>query len=129
MTHDLSLLCHCYSPSVKLTIHTADGTLLPVTTIGSVSHQMLSSSHVLCVPQISINLISVSQLASSGYIVSFSSTGCFVQDSSTGKQIGQAIGQGAYIISGPCIFRSSDLHLEPMFLILLLLLFPFGILD
>lgn len=88
MTHDLSLLCHCYSPSVKLTIHTADGTLLPVTTIGSVSHQMLSSSHVLCVPQISINLISVSQLASSGYIVAFSSTGCFVQDSRTRKQIG-----------------------------------------
>lgn len=88
MTHDLSLLHNYHSPSTKLTIHTADDTSLPVTTIRSISNKSLSLTPVLCVPHLSINLISVSQLASSGYLVSFSSTGWSLQDSCTGRQIG-----------------------------------------
>ncbi|KAJ8638311.1 hypothetical protein MRB53_012578 [Persea americana] len=37
---------------------------------------------------LSVNLISISQLTSSSYLVSFTSNGCFVQDTRTGKQIG-----------------------------------------
>lgn len=94
MTHDLSLLHNYHSPSTKLTIHTADDTSLPVTTIRSISNKSLSLTPVLCVPHLSINLISVSQLASSGYLVSFSSTGWSLQDSCTGRQIGICLRSG-----------------------------------
>lgn len=94
MTHDLSLLHNYHSPSTKLTIHTADDTSLPVTTIRSISNKSLSLTPVLCVPHLSINLISVSQLASSGYLVSFSSTGWSLQDSCTERQIGICLRSG-----------------------------------
>eukprot|EP00268_Persea_americana_P061956 TRINITY_DN7898_c1_g1_i12.p1 TRINITY_DN7898_c1_g1~~TRINITY_DN7898_c1_g1_i12.p1 ORF type:complete len:419 (+),score=52.49 TRINITY_DN7898_c1_g1_i12:979-2235(+) len=52
MTHDLSLLHKCHSPSVNLIIHTTNDTPLRVTTIGSISTKMLSPSSVLCVPNL-----------------------------------------------------------------------------
>ena len=48
----------------------------------------------MCVPHLSINLISVSQLTSSRFLVSFSSTGCSVQDPCTGRQIGTGLKSG-----------------------------------
>ena len=85
MTCDSSLLHSCHPPSRNLNIHTAEDTLLPVITIDSISTKHLSLSTILCVPNLSLNLISVSQLTSSGYLVSFTSTNCSVQDTRTGK--------------------------------------------
>lgn len=46
----------------------------------------MSLTHVLCVPQLSFNLISVRQLASFGYLVTFFSTGCSEKDCLIEKQ-------------------------------------------
>ena len=78
MTCDSSLLHSCHPPSRNLKIHIADDTPLPVITIGSISTKNMSLSTVLCVPDLSVNLISISQLTSSSYLVSFTLNGCFV---------------------------------------------------
>ena len=47
-----------------------------------------------CVPHLSINLISVSQLNSSRFPISCSSIGCSMQDPRTGRQIGTDLRSG-----------------------------------
>ena len=60
MTNDSSMFFSCSKPCNQLTIHTVDGSPMPIQTIGSLSTDYLSPSVVLYVPQISINLIYVS---------------------------------------------------------------------
>ena len=88
MTCDSTLLYGCHPPSKSLTIHTTDDTSPPVIIIGSISTKSMSLSTMLCVLKLFVNLISVSQLTSSGYLVSFTSTSCSVHDTCTLKQIG-----------------------------------------
>lgn len=106
MTNDVSKLHNCHTPASSITIHTADATPLPVSLIGSVSNKLLSFTNVLCVPHLSISLISVSKLTSSGFLISFSSTGCSVQDPRTGRQIGTGLRSGG-------LYYLQSLHLPP----------------
>eukprot|EP00268_Persea_americana_P051605 TRINITY_DN5715_c0_g2_i1.p1 TRINITY_DN5715_c0_g2~~TRINITY_DN5715_c0_g2_i1.p1 ORF type:complete len:113 (+),score=10.16 TRINITY_DN5715_c0_g2_i1:31-369(+) len=75
MTNDVSKLHNCYTPASSLIIHTTDATPLPVSLIGSISNKLIALTNVLCIPHLFINLIFVSQLTSSEFFVSFSSTG------------------------------------------------------
>ncbi|KAH7846419.1 hypothetical protein Vadar_013836 [Vaccinium darrowii] len=58
----------------------------------------LSIPNVFYVPQLSLSLLSISQLSDSGFDVLFSSSGCVVQDRVSKKQIGT--GRRVYIIRG-----------------------------
>jgi hypothetical protein len=58
------------------------GSILPTTS------SFLSIPNVFYVPQLSLSLLSISQLSDSGFDVVFSSSGCIVQDRMSKKQIG-----------------------------------------
>ena len=87
MTYDSSLLHASHPPYRNQNIHATNDTPQPVITVGSISPKISSLSTVLCVPNLSINLISVSELTSFGYIVSFTSIGCSIQDIHIRKQL------------------------------------------
>ncbi|KAG5546465.1 hypothetical protein RHGRI_018600 [Rhododendron griersonianum] len=62
-----------------------------VASIGSIlssTAPSLSIPNVFYVPQLSLSLLSISQLSDSGFDVVFSSSGCVVQDRDSKKQIG-----------------------------------------
>ncbi|KAH7867108.1 hypothetical protein Vadar_028907 [Vaccinium darrowii] len=91
MTPDLSILSHCVSPSSPISITTANGSPMHVTYISSMlstSSPLLSLPDVFYVPQLSLSLLSISQLSYSGFDVILSSSGCVVQDRVSKKQIG-----------------------------------------
>uniref|UniRef100_A0A151UDP3 Retrovirus-related Pol polyprotein from transposon TNT 1-94 n=1 Tax=Cajanus cajan TaxID=3821 RepID=A0A151UDP3_CAJCA len=69
-------------------IHTADGSLMEVSHKGPISIPSLSMPDAYLIPKLNFNLVSVGQLCDLGYILTFSSTGCSVQDPRTGKIIG-----------------------------------------
>ncbi|KAG8366198.1 hypothetical protein BUALT_Bualt17G0051600 [Buddleja alternifolia] len=93
MTHDFSVLDDCSTLSSLISIQSADGSSMEVFQMGPISVESspsknLSISDVLHVPNLSVNLLSIGQLADSGCIVTFSSSGCLIQDRHTDKQIG-----------------------------------------
>ena len=89
MTPHISLLRNCIAPTSPIRIATANGSSMNVVSIGSVTTSpSLSLPHVFYVPQLSLSLLSVSQLSDSGFDVLFSSSGCIVQDRNSRKQIG-----------------------------------------
>ncbi|CAL5429371.1 unnamed protein product [Camellia sinensis] len=88
MTPVASLLSNCVSPSSSITIATANGSSMPVHSVGSISCSHLSLSPVFYVPHLSLSLISISQLSDSGFDVVFSSSHCVVQDRVSKRQIG-----------------------------------------
>ncbi|KAG5561202.1 hypothetical protein RHGRI_004282 [Rhododendron griersonianum] len=59
-----------------------------VVSIGSIQSNSLSLSNVFYVPQLTLSLVSISQLSDSGFDVVFSSSGCVVQDRESKKQTG-----------------------------------------
>ena len=67
-------------PALSLPVLTADGTPMPLTGIGSIVTPHLSLSSAYHIPNLSMNLASIGQLCDAGYLVSFSSTFCHVQD-------------------------------------------------
>lgn len=87
MTSNLSILTNCYHISFLVITQTASGTSSKVNKIGINTPQL--SSDLLCipsalqVPKLSLNSLSISQLTTSGYKVSFNNTPCFVQDPRT----------------------------------------------
>lgn len=81
MTSDASVLTHTYSPSSHF-IYTDNGSLLHVTKIGTITAGLLSSS-CLFIPKPYVDSSPISQLAQDGYIITFSSSECLVQDPST----------------------------------------------
>ncbi|KAH7845299.1 hypothetical protein Vadar_000408 [Vaccinium darrowii] len=90
MTPALSLLSHCVSPASPINIFTANGSSMHVVSIRSIlptSSSFLSILNVFYVPQLSLSLLSISQLSDSGFDVLFSSSGCVVQDRRSKKQI------------------------------------------
>lgn len=97
MTRDPTIVFNCHSPSSQLTLQIADGSPIPVQIVGSISFASPSLSNVLCVPQLSMNLISVRQLTSLGYTVTISYTGCLVHNSHTIKQIETGHRSGTFI--------------------------------
>lgn len=84
MTHDTKLLSNIRPYIRPLHIHTADGNPLPISTVGDVSPEL---SNVLLYPRLSTNLFSVDQLVDNNCTVSFSSSGCLVQDQVSGRTI------------------------------------------
>ncbi|KAH7524952.1 hypothetical protein FEM48_Zijuj06G0173800 [Ziziphus jujuba var. spinosa] len=71
----------------NLEIQTANGDKLPVKAIGDIPHS-LPLNNVFLVPHLTSNLLSVGQLVDENCKVSFSPSGCIVQDQTTGKVIG-----------------------------------------
>ena len=63
-----------------MSIMIVDDTLLPLASIDFVIIPHLSIPHVYHIPNLTWNLVFIGQLCDSSYLVSFSSTSCFVQD-------------------------------------------------
>jgi len=69
------------SPSSSIPVMTADGTLMPLAGVGSVFTPHLSLHNVYFIPNLKLNLASVSQICDSGdYLIMFSGSFCCVQD-------------------------------------------------
>ena len=62
-----------------LTVQTANGAHLPLTSVGDTSGP-LRLTNVLVSPHLATNLVSVGQLVENNYNVSFSSSSCIVQE-------------------------------------------------
>ena len=109
MTPDVSLLSHCVTPVSPISIAIATGSPMSVVSIGSISSRALSISDVFYVPQLSLSLLSISQLSDSDFDVVFSSSTCVVQDQVIRKQIrtGCRVGD-LYILENLHILPSSS---------------------
>jgi hypothetical protein len=85
-------------------IRTADGSIINVKNIGTISTPSLSLPEVFHVPELSFNLIFVGQLCELGYRLVFDFSSVHVQDPCTNQTlgIGRRIG---------CIFELSSLRL------------------
>ena len=75
-------------PDSPFSVCTADGTRLTVKFSGHVSTPQLSLPNTIHVPNLSLSLVSISQLVESALIVIFSSSGCVVQDPKTKEILG-----------------------------------------
>ncbi|XP_059639379.1 uncharacterized protein LOC132281721 [Cornus florida] len=104
MTPDPTFLTSQTSTSHSHVIHTADGSTMPISHIGTISQSQFSMPHIYLVPNLSLNLLSVGQLTELGLTITFSSNGCVLQD----PQAGQIIGTGRKIGR---LFELSSLHL------------------
>jgi hypothetical protein len=69
-------------------IHIADGSIMNVKNIGTISTPSLSLPEVFHVPELSFNLISVGQLCELGYRLIFDFSGVHVQDPHTNQTLG-----------------------------------------
>ena len=87
-SNDSTLFSFISSPHSAPIVHTTDNSTLKVHNIGHISTPSVSVPDTLYVPKLFFNLISVGQLCELGTNISFSSCGCVVQDSQTGKIIG-----------------------------------------
>ena len=88
MTSASHLLSSMSKNDITNSIHTADGSLMPVSHKGSISLSNLSLPDTYLIPKLRFNLVSVGQLCDLGYELTFSSSGCRVQDPRTGQLIG-----------------------------------------
>ena len=99
MTNDIFLFSYISAFSFPASVLTANGTPMSLAGIGSIVSPQLSLSDVYCLHQLTLNLISISQLCDSGHIVHFSSTSCHVQDPHSKKLIGTGRREeGLYIL-------------------------------
>ena len=72
----------------KMQIHTADGECLPIKSVGDIPHT-LPLNNIYHTPRLTSNLIYVGQLVDNNCKVSFSKSGCIVQDQDSGEVIGK----------------------------------------
>ncbi|CAL2250163.1 unnamed protein product [Prunus armeniaca] len=98
MTSDLSLFTSLSSLSTSISVLTANGTSMSLAGIGSITTSSICLSDVYYIPQLTLNLISISQLCASGYVVQFSSTSCYVQDPHSKKLIGAGRREGGLYV-------------------------------
>src|SRR3954471_22293273 len=92
MTLDRHVISWPTSPVRPSFIYTANGSRLSVTHTGNITPSSDSSGNltlpmVLCIPNLAMRLISISQITNLNYYVSFGPTSCVVQDH-TGRKIG-----------------------------------------
>ena len=83
MTPHLSLLQNCTPHSAPITVNTANGAGMSVISVGAVLPSAMSTvsiPSVFYIPQLSVNLLSISQLDASSFDVIFSSSIYSVQD-------------------------------------------------
>ena len=90
-----------------LNIHIADGSTMHGNSLGFVSTSNLSVPGVFHVLDLSYNLCSVGQLAELGYHLIFYYSGCIVQDSRTGQELGIGPRVGR-------MFPMDNLHIPPV---------------
>ncbi|CAN1176981.1 Retrovirus-related Pol polyprotein from transposon TNT 1-94 [Linum perenne] len=76
-----------YRPLHNASVQVANGQKLPISGIGDIQTSVGSLRNTLHVPSLVPNLVSVGQLTDDGYVVSFSSSGCYVQDQRTRRPI------------------------------------------
>ncbi|KAG9447257.1 hypothetical protein H6P81_013385 [Aristolochia fimbriata] len=90
MSSDLSLFVYTSSSTTTFSpICTADGSQLSDSSVGSIcTPSGIRLSNVMYVPQLLLNLISVGQLCDLGFHVLFTSSGCQLQDPTSGKVLG-----------------------------------------
>ena len=88
MTPDSTSLSSICSPSIPLTVQTADGSSLSVVGRGTLSSSSFHVPNVSYVPDLTMQLISAGQLTDHGCRVIFDSDTCCVQDLSTGLLVG-----------------------------------------
>ncbi|KAF7143753.1 hypothetical protein RHSIM_Rhsim05G0128700 [Rhododendron simsii] len=72
----------------NLQIQTANGEVVPIKAMGDIPHT-LPLHNVFHTPRLASNLISVGQLVDDNCNVSFSKSGCIMQDQASGKVIGK----------------------------------------
>ena len=94
MTGNLDILHHLSPNSTFDNILAANGQSLSVKKIGNITITPFDSaplhlSNVLYIPDLCANLISVGQLVKQNCLVSFSASGCIIQNLRTGKIIGK----------------------------------------
>ncbi|KAF8394180.1 hypothetical protein HHK36_020387 [Tetracentron sinense] len=77
MMNTPTALCHVRPYASQSAIQTANGSSLPIATVGDASSRF---TNVFLAPQLSTNLISVGQLVDNNCAVHFSGDGCVVQD-------------------------------------------------
>ena len=107
MTNTVVSLSNIKNYDGNLKINTADGSSLPISSVGDLSSSL---TNVFVSPNLSTNLISVGQLFDNNCNVHFSRSGCVVQDQVSGQMIAK----------GPKVGRLFPLH---VFLPLLFLVF------
>ena len=85
---DQSQLVACKLVADGASVQTANGTSCPITHQGSLSNSYFSVPDVSFVPQFSMNLLSVGQLADHNCFVGFDDSSCFIHDRRTGTVLG-----------------------------------------
>ncbi len=107
VTSDCSQLVSCQPVKEGASVQTADGTFCSVTHHGSLSSSKFSVPKISLVPQMSMNLMSVGQLADMNYFIVFDATSCYVQD----RQTKQVIGTGRRRRGSSDLYVLDTLHL------------------
>ncbi|CAN1293879.1 Retrovirus-related Pol polyprotein from transposon RE1 [Linum perenne] len=99
-----------YRPLRNASVQVANGHTLPIVGIGDIKTATVSLPNTLHVPSIVPNLVSVGQLTDNGYVVSFFSSGCSVQDQRTRRHLGQGskVGRSFFLESFPIDARKDD---------------------
>ncbi|XP_022866389.1 uncharacterized protein LOC111386167 [Olea europaea var. sylvestris] len=85
------------------TIQTADGSSMTMSHIGKISTLNTLLLDTYCIPQLTLNLISVGQLCDFDLTVIFSASGCCMQDPKTGQTLGIGRKIAAPVSSTPSI--------------------------
>jgi len=88
MTSNSSHLDSCQPLSHNRCVQTADGNFCSVTHQGNLVTSNFDVSGVSLVPKLSMNLISVGQLADLNCVIGFDDTSCFIQDRQTRALLG-----------------------------------------
>ena len=97
----------CQPVKDSASVQTADGTSYSVTHQGSLSSSKFSVPKISLVPRMSMNLMSVGQLADMNYFIIFYAISCYVQD----RQSKQVIGTGRLRRGSSDLYVLDTLHL------------------
>ena len=122
MTNNAHFLANTNKYSGNLKIHTADGSHLPITTIGDISSSL---TDVFVSPGLTTELISVGQLVDNNCNVPFSKSGCVVQDQQSRRTIAKGPKVGHLFLSNFLFLHIS--HCPLSLAILLILITKHGI--
>lgn len=94
MTPHKSLLHDCSPPKLPVSIRVADGSYASLKCIKIISQPTWTLSNVYHVPNLAVNLLSIGKLTDLGLNVVFSNDHCFIQDRTSGRQIGIGYREG-----------------------------------
>ena len=107
VTSDRSQLVSCQPVRDGASVQTADGTPCSITHQGSLCTSKFSVPAISFAPELSMNLMSVGQLADMNYFVGFDDSFCYVQD----RQSKRVIGTGHRRRGSTSLYILDTLHL------------------